>query len=156
MADYTTAKEPSSVSLSIPEGGLTKGQAFAQITKLDNQANAWRVVTAEANVELQRANAHKTTYNAVKAGISAATSFVGARTEFHRYTKALVDEQTALSDAQTAQLLLPLHLQKNQIAVEKAQFEVNKLKLEIQALSGNADYTAAMEGLKKTESLPGS
>jgi len=146
--NYTTATKPQPASLSIPEGGLTKEQADIQIRKLDNQSNAWRVKTAEANVELQKATAYKTTYNAVKAGIGAAIAYVGAETEWFRYVQSNANKKMVESDASLAESMVPLHLRKNQATLEKVNFEVNKLEIEVRSLGENAGYAAAVKALE--------
>lgn len=145
-SNYQSPIKPFAKKLTVPGEGITDKQRDLELAKLQNIGNKWQVIGKRFEVEKQMHNAHQKQFDAMGAGVQAATSLVNASTTWNKYQTAVANNRISGSEKNVAIKSIPIEIERHNVELEKKKAALDKAKLDLeQSLTANAQQRLSIE-----------
>ncbi|WP_375495311.1 hypothetical protein [uncultured Nostoc sp.] len=154
--NYYSPVKPFGRRLTVPGEGITDKERDQQLAKLQNVGNAWQVAGKRFEVQKQMHNAHQKQFEAMGAGVQAATALTNASTTWNKYQVAVADNRVSRAEKNTAIKGVAIEVERYSVELEKKQASLEKAKMDLeQALTGNAQQRLSIQADRELAMITG-
>lgn len=123
---------------------------------MQNVGNAWQVQGKRFEVQKQMHNAHQKQFEAMGAGVQAATSLTNASTTWNKYQVAVADNRVSRAEKNTAIKGVAIEVERYSVELEKKRVNLDKAKMDLeQALTSNAQQRLSIEADRELAMITG-
>lgn len=154
--NYYSPVKPFGRRLAVAGVGITDKERDQQLAKLQNVGNAWLVQSKRFEVQKQMHNAHQKQFEAMGAGVQAATSLTNASTTWNKYQVAVADNRVSRAEKNTAIIGVAIEVERYSVELEKKRVNLDKAKMDLeQALTSNAQQRLSIQADKELAMITG-
>lgn len=145
-ANYNSPVKPYGKRLAVEGEGMTDVERDQELAKLQKIGNSWQVLGKRFEVEKQMHNTHQKQFDAMGAGVQAATSLVNANTTWNNYQTAVADNRISRSQKNVAIKSIAIEVERHNVELEKKKASLEKSKMDLeQALTANSQQRLSIE-----------
>lgn len=154
--EYHSPVKPFGKRLSVAAEGITDKERDQQLAKLQNIGNSWQVAGKRFEVQKQMHNAHQKQFEAMGAGVQAATSLTNASTTWNKYQVAVADNRVSRAEKNTAIKGVAIEVERYNVELEKKRVNLDKAKMDLeQALTNNAGLRLSIQADRELAMITG-
>ena len=154
--NYYSPVKPFGKRLTTLKEGITDKERDLQLAKLQNVGNAWQVAGKRFEVQKQMHNAHQKQFEAMGAGVTAATALTNASTTWNKYQVAVADNRVSRAEKNTAIKGVAIEVERFNVELEKKRASLEKAKMDLeQALTSNAQQKLSIEADRELAFITG-
>jgi len=154
--EYHSPVKPFGKRLSVAAEGITDKERDQQLAKLQNIGNSWQVAGKRFDVQKQMHNAHQKQFEAMGAGVQAATSLTNASTTWNKYQVAVADNRVSRAEKNTAIKGVAIEVERYNVELEKKRVNLDKAKMDLeQALTNNAGLRLSIQADRELAMITG-
>ncbi|MEH2393849.1 MAG: hypothetical protein V7K21_20020 [Nostoc sp.] len=154
--NYYSPVRPFGKRLAVAGEGITNNERDIQLAKLQNVGNAWQVQSKRFEVQKQMHNAHQKQFEAMGAGVQAATALTNTSTTWNRYQVAVADNRVSRAEKNTAIKGVAIEVERYSVELEKKRSNLDKAKMDLeQALTSNGQQRLSIEADRELAMISG-
>lgn len=154
--EYHSPVKPFGKRLSVAAEGITDKERDQQLAKLQNIGNAWQVAGKRFEVQKQMHNTHQKQFEAMGAGVQAATSLTNASTTWNKYQVAVANNRVSRAEKNTAIKGVAIEVERYSVELEKKRVNLDKAKMDLeQALTNNSQQRLSIEADRELAMITG-
>ena len=154
--NYYSPVKPFGRRLAVAGVGITDKERDLQLARLQNVDNAWQVQSKRFEVQKQMHNAHQKQFEAMGAGVQAATSLTNASTTWNKYQVTVADNRVSRAEKNTAIKGVAIEVERLNVELEKKRANLDKAKMDLeQALTSNGQQRLSIEADRELAMITG-